>query len=1521
MKTLLPSGKEWHAHVINSFKPRISSQKLKYFILSFFLFFTLFAQGQSIQTYTSSGTWICPAGVTSITVESWGGGGAGGGAKIGGTPEEGAGGGGGGYTKVTSVAVIPGTHYNVTVGAGGLGDAAGGKGGNGGNSYFNINTAIAYGGVGGDSDLIGNAGIGGVGSFKGGNGAKGSTSISGGGGGGAGSGGPGGDAVGGTGGTGATVSGGKGANGVGGGHVVGNNGNNFGGGGSGGSKGNNGNSHVAGGNGGKGQVVITYPLPPTITSLSANVCEGGSITIKGTNFTGITAANVKIGSTPVASITSYNDSEIVAVVAAASTGQVTVIATGGIAVSSATFTVYALPTVSGISTPTCVGGSTGTITASAAGGTTPYTYSLNSGAYQPGATFSGLSAGTYTLHVKSNSGCIASTTVTVSPFANSTDDQNAAGSNSWIGHMYSGTNFQNYIGHFTEPEIFNEGFGGDLVCFNVTSNSTTRSIYTETFSARFRMNSTRKGLYIADIGSDDGSRLTVDGTLIFDNWVIESYLTKPGVLMNLTGNSSLNFEYYENTGANEASFLNFTLVLANSLSTNTSQNICLGSTGSTISGDTYGTLPSGITLSGTGYQWSYSTTPGGSRINIPGATSVAYTPNTSIAPFNIAGTYYIYRNAILSSGNNVQVNPYVAANESNAAIIVVSAVPSATISYSGAPYCNTISSLQPVTLSGTLGGVFTAIPSGLSINTSSGAIMPSASTIGNYVVSYTVSTPGCSTVTARQNILIGYAGMWHGMISSDWSDSENWVCNQIPTPSVDVFLPKGSLHYPVSISNLGEIKNLKIDDGSSLMVGGTLKIFGDITNNGVLDVTSGTLEMAGLSAQTIAGSMFAKKTLKSLIVSNLGSGLSVSSTLNDTLKISGTLSFGNTGSKLNTGDNITLLSTNKATANVGIVGSGNLITGKVIAERYINIGPGAGQHAKSWNLLSAPITGQTIKESWMENGLQTSAPNGYGTWITDPAGTSGGFDANSVSPSMKTYVSATNSWLGVSNPTTTSIQNEKGYLLFIRGDRSVFNVSGVNSSPVAVTLRAKGNLVTGDRPAISILADKFESIGNPYASKIDFTKIIRGNGVDDIFYVWDPLLYGYYGYGGYQTLSSVNDWKPVPGATGNYPSDVACTIIQSGQAFFVHATSGQPSVPPNYTISFSENSKFIEGPSGGRAIINRRGTSAKRQFLGAGLYSLSTEGSILADANVTAFDDAFSNIIDGNDALKLLNSGENFGVKREGKLMVIEARKPVSNMDTIYYNLSNLKAKNYQVKLAPQNMMGSGVEAYLIDKYLKVATPVSLSDSSYINFTVTADEGSYAADRLMVIFKPMAPLPVTFTSVKANLKNADIMVEWKVENESNMKQYEVEKSVDGNKFTKAATIEAINGRANDYNWLDQHVSAGNNFYRILSIDVNGKFNYSQVVKVLTGKQVSEIMIYPNPIINGTINLNLTNQPAGMYGIRILNDLGQVILSKQFNHAGGNSIEIIKWDTKFAKGVYQLEVIKPSGEKDLISIMQ
>ena len=286
----------------------------------------------------------------------------------------------------------------------------------------------------------------------------------------------------------------------------------------------------------------------------------------------------------------------------------------------------------------------------------------------------------YWVSILSAGGCEGTRTQVTATYPSvSSDDQNAAGANTWVGHVYDGTNqaiayngsFTNYYGHSTELETFDESFGGATTCYNIISNSVAQSIYTETFSVRYRMNSTKKGLYTVDLGSDDGSRLTVDGTLLHNNWADQAYSSRPGILLNLTGSSSLLYDFYENGGENRVVFQNLTQILANNLTTNTSQSISIGASGTAISGDVYGTLPTGISVSGTGYQWTYSTTPGGVRTNITGATGATYTPDATVAPFNVEGTYYIFRDAVLSSANNVSPNPYVATSESNAATLIV----------------------------------------------------------------------------------------------------------------------------------------------------------------------------------------------------------------------------------------------------------------------------------------------------------------------------------------------------------------------------------------------------------------------------------------------------------------------------------------------------------------------------------------------------------------------------------------------------------------------------------------------------------------------------------------------------------------------------------------------------------------------------------------------------------------------------------------------------------------------------------
>ena len=234
-----------------------------------------FSQSTYTQSFTTAGSWICPAGVSSITVECWGGGGSGGGT----TPSIGAGGGGAGgaYSKKV-ISVTPGSKYYFGVATSKVGGSSAGSQGD--PSWFNstgTNTqpgtvssgVLAEGGVGGSGSGSSSAATGSKSSsfgdltYKGGNGGAASaggnlsSSNSGAGGGGSGSTGDGGPASGTTAGTGTSVGGGNGAAGVAyGSNLNGTTCSNVAGGGSGATR-NSGTTKV-GGSGGPGYVTVTY---------------------------------------------------------------------------------------------------------------------------------------------------------------------------------------------------------------------------------------------------------------------------------------------------------------------------------------------------------------------------------------------------------------------------------------------------------------------------------------------------------------------------------------------------------------------------------------------------------------------------------------------------------------------------------------------------------------------------------------------------------------------------------------------------------------------------------------------------------------------------------------------------------------------------------------------------------------------------------------------------------------------------------------------------------------------------------------------------------------------------------------------------------------------------------------------------------------------------------------------------------------------------------------------------------------
>jgi hypothetical protein len=90
--------------------------------------------------------------------------------------------------------------------------------------------------------------------------------------------------------------------------------------------------------------------------------------------------------------------------------------------------------------------------------------------------------------------------------------------------------------------------------------------------------------------------------------------------------------------------------------------------------------------------------------------------------------------------------------------------------------------------------------------------------------------------------------------------------------------------------------------------------------------------------------------------------------------------------------------------------------------------------------------------------------------------------------------------------------------------------------------------------------------------------------------------------------------------------------------------------------------------------------------------------------------------------------------------------------------------------------------------------------------------------------------------------------------------------------------------------------------------------------VMTGHERSQIIAYPNPATDGNINLQLMNQPKGIYGIKLINKLGQVIMTKQIEHVEGSSTETFRMSKTIAHGSYQLEVIKPDNSRINIKVL-
>ncbi len=693
---------------------------------------------------------------------------------------------------------------------------------------------------------------------------------------------------------------------------------------------------------------------------------------------------------------------------------------------------------------------------------------------------------------------------------------------------------------------------------------------------------------------------------------------------------------------------------------------------------------------------------------------------------------------------------------------------------------------------------------------------------------------------------------------------------------------------------------------------------GNRTIDGILTMTAGNMNING-NAITLNGTVTGSGSLigsasSSMSVGGTGSfgTLNFDQTTDGTTNVlnnftynrtsSGTLSLGNklvvtdvltpTAGVLSTGGFLHLRGTSSNTARIAQGPSaGGYITGTATVERYMS-----ANGNRAYRLLTPMVTTTNfIRDNWQE-GVNNSAVNsnvasplaGYGTHITGAGGSSNGFDVTQTNAaSLYIFDQAIQDWAVVPNTNATVLDAKKGYLLFVRGNRDNINTINTTTGSSDAILRATGTLAQGDQSFASLANTGLLSlVTNPFASPIDWASVYASNAssFENYVTIWTP------NGGGRGSFVTITNAGVVAGASGTNLG----TVLQSGQAFFVQSTSNAP------TLNILESHKATTN----NLDVYRLGTQT--EMLKAFLYYTDNTSTVRCADGITAvFNNNYNNGVDGNDALQLDNWDEDVAISREGKLLSIESRKLADNNDTIPLAIARLKTQAYQWKFVPANFNAPGIVAALRDNFTNTNTPISLTDTTVVNFTATADPASKAANRFSIVFKQNGTLPVTITQLKAYTKNRGVQVEWQAYNEINIKAYELEKSTDAVHFSllghQAATGAGL------YSGYDSVPVSGSNYYRVRVVEQSGRASYTAVVKVDMGNRGSFISTYPNPVVSNQVTLQLNNVKKGSYRVSITNGAGQAVYTGTLVHGGGTATELLPLNNALSSGSYQIRV--------------
>ncbi len=221
----------------------------------------------------------------------------------------------------------------------------------------------------------------------------------------------------------------------------------------------------------------------------------------------------------------------------------------------------------------------------------------------------------------------------------------------------------------------------------------------------------------------------------------------------------------------------------------------------------------------------------------------------------------------------------------------------------------------------------------------------------------------------------------------------------------------------------------------------------------------------------------------------------------------------------------------------------------------------------------------------------------------------------------------------------------------------------------------------------------------------------------------------------------------------------------------------------------------------------------------------------------------------------------------------------------------------------------SGRSLHLVSE---VVTVTESEEVAYYAITFTTDRfssfvlhGSGSGD----------PLPVQLVSFTGQHQDGVNLLDWATAAEINVSHFEVERSSDGSNFSKIGSIEAAGNSTatRNYQFPDRTAPAGGNYYRLRMVDLDGSFEYSNIVYLSKGQGVAisqYIQVVPNPFTD-RFEVQFYQAQPGIYTVKVTDLAGRPV--RELERQGDSGLISVPLDlTHEAAGSYLIQVQRQDG---------